>query len=284
MIVDSYHIVIFLLSLLVLLELIGLIFDIKRNKKPFVKELAQKTEEIEQAKNLVRVLCHDLSNNLTVIVGTSNRACKNKNLTAEQNSQMWERIRRAAVMQKELVDHVRLIQIMQAGKMRLSLVPVSLLDTFDKIFFLFETSLKDKEIEVKVLWKNQDPSIKVLAEPVSLLNNVFSNLISNAIKFSNEKTTIFVQIETKENEMVAVSVKDQGVGMPESIKADLFYMDRVTSRAGTRGEVGNGFGMPLVLAYMKQYGGKMEIFSKELASSSDGDHGTTVTLLFHKHR
>ena len=80
-----------------------------------------------------------------------------------------------------------------------------------------------------------------------------------------------------EGEFVAVVIRDFGIGMPDHLLNDIFDMSKTVSRRGTDGEVGTGFGMPLMKKFVKAYSGILEISSKEKSSSSD-DHGTQVKL------
>jgi signal transduction histidine kinase len=58
---------------------------------------------------------------------------------------------------------------------------------------------------------------------------------------------------------------------------DLFDISKATSRQGTKGEVGTGFGMPLMRKFVHSYGGEIEISSRDKRSFPD-DHGTTIKL------
>ena len=114
----------------------------------------------------------------------------------------------------------------------------------------------------------------------SLSNNVLANLISNAIKFSQPGGEIQLSIKD-EGDRTHLIVRDHGVGMPEKVKVDLFRPDKSTSRPGTSGERGTGFGMPLVKSYLALYGASIDVDSKDISNHPD-DHGTTFNLTFHK--
>jgi signal transduction histidine kinase len=76
-----------------------------------------------------------------------------------------------------------------------------------------------------------------------------------------------------------ITIKDSGIGMPDEIRHNVFKKDKQTSRIGTEGEKGTGFGMPLVKNYMEHFGGKIKVESKDIESFPD-DHGTTFTIYF----
>jgi signal transduction histidine kinase len=74
-----------------------------------------------------------------------------------------------------------------------------------------------------------------------------------------------------------VEIRDYGVGIPDSIMEKIFSIDRMSTRFGTQGEKGTGFGLPLVKKFITEYGGGIDIQSKD-ESSHPNAHGTSVTL------
>lgn len=73
-------------------------------------------------------------------------------------------------------------------------------------------------------------------------------------------------------------ITDYGTGIPVNLKAVLFDIGKQTSREGTSGEIGTGYGMPLVKKFMEAYGGSIEVFSQEQTETST-NHGTEVKLI-----
>jgi signal transduction histidine kinase len=81
--------------------------------------------------------------------------------------------------------------------------------------------------------------------------------------------------------MVRLSVRDHGIGMPGGLLADLFDVRKTTSRPGTAGEKGTGFGMPLVRRLLTAYGGSIEVSSVD-EDTGAADHGTEARLLLRR--
>jgi len=83
---------------------------------------------------------------------------------------------------------------------------------------------------------------------------VMSNLITNAIKFSPIGAHITVRLEEKDGK-VQISVEDQGIGIPEDIKDNIFDMFTVSRRAGTAGEQSFGLGLSISRQIVEAHGG-----------------------------
>jgi signal transduction histidine kinase len=110
-----------------------------------------------------------------------------------------------------------------------------------------------------------------------LANNVFNNILSNAIKFSFPGASIAITAKSGNNE-TAISVRDSGIGIPKELCLVLFKPEAKISRPGTAGETGTGFGMLVVNTFMQLYGGRIEIESRSIEEYPQ-EHGTTVTLV-----
>src|SRR5690606_16433531 len=119
--------------------------------------------------------------------------------------------------------------------------------------------------------------ITLMVEPVSFKNQVLGNIISNAIKFSHPGGFITVSAKAVNEETFAVEIKDTGIGMPEHILNTLFDMNKKTSRPGTIGESGTGFGLHIMRSFVEMYGGKVEVASQE-------GKGTTFGLFLKGHK
>jgi signal transduction histidine kinase len=91
---------------------------------------------------------------------------------------------------------------------------------------------------------------------LSYANQIFENLISNAIKFSPPGKNIFV-IVTDQGENVVTSVKDQGPGMNDDDKKKLFNKYQKLSAKPTGNESSTGLGLSIVKKYVEAMNGKI---------------------------
>ena len=91
---------------------------------------------------------------------------------------------------------------------------------------------------------------------------VMNNLVSNAIKFTQENGSITVSVEEQE-EHVLLTVADDGIGIPENVQPYLFERFTVARRAGIRGEKSTGLGMSIIKTIVELHDGKIDFESAE---------------------
>ncbi len=103
-----------------------------------------------------------------------------------------------------------------------------------------------------------------------IVSFILRNLISNAIKFS-ESGTIVVS-DSREEEHLAITVKDEGVGMSPEQLNDL-STGVLNPSKGTRQESGSGLGIALILEFLQQHGGRISMESEQ-------GRGTSMTVYF----
>lgn len=93
------------------------------------------------------------------------------------------------------------------------------------------------------------------------ISEVLSNLIDNAIKYSNEGGVVNVTAKT-EGDFVAVSVEDHGIGMPSHVVSNLFHKFYRSHRSRET-VAGTGIGLYICKAIVESHGGKIEVRSTE---------------------
>ena len=91
-----------------------------------------------------------------------------------------------------------------------------------------------------------------------MLESILRNLLSNAIKFSECQGKIEI-FSMPVNEFVEITVADNGVGMDENVKANLFKSDLNESKPGTANEKGTGLGLIICKDFVERNHGKIWI-------------------------
>lgn len=244
--------------------------------KKFIEDMVEQlTDANIQIQNFIRVLGHDIANPLTIVLGNSTMGVKVA--TTDKEKRLWQRTSRASQTIDDILKEVLTLQAIESGKISLNLLPVKIENMFNKAQFVFEDKLNAKGIKLNFYG---DKNLEVLADEVSFSNQVLNNLISNAIKFSDKDSEIKVTCNDQ-GDHVEISVTDSGVGIPQEILDNLFNYQFKTSRKGTDGESGTGFGMPLVKFFVEKYDGTLTVTTKAIEEYKV-DHGTTFTIRLKK--
>lgn len=131
------------------------------------------------------------------------------------------------------------------------------------------------DMDLRALSQNRSLVVEIptdipsIAADVSSLGEVFSNLIDNAIKYSNEGGIITVHAEAK-GDRVELSVIDRGIGMPSNVVSNLFQKFYRSHRSRET-VAGTGIGLYISKAIVESHGGTISVHSE------DG-HGSTFTI------
>ncbi|MBN2527957.1 MAG: HAMP domain-containing histidine kinase [Deltaproteobacteria bacterium] len=257
-----------------------------RERKHVAVLLKQVTAEKEHAldttrekQQLLSMVSNDIANALAV-ADYSAALIKRKNRNGEPlDTALLDQLQFATGNISEIIHSVRLMEAVKQGRVALSLDPVRLKDVIGKSLRLFSEQLASHHIALS-LPSDAQQAIEVLAEPRMLTNHVLNHLLSNAIKFSRAGAAVTIDIYERDN-MVGISVKDTGIGIPEEMLPHLFNPLVKTSRPGLNGEPGTGFGLMTVKNFVELFGGDIEVHS--IAESSDSEeHGTVITVYLKK--
>ncbi len=248
------------LTVLLLGSLILITHQVIQNKQLEVDNRDLK-RKLEEKQHLLSVLFHDLSNSTTLLSLLSDSSIlqmKDKDGILKNLG----RVNGVIENMSELIQHIRKIQSIESGKSNMKLEPVSVKDSIESAIQLIRKRLEKKNQHIRV--EGDYANLRAMAEPSSLSHSVFTNLITNASKFSPEGSEIFIKVSSRSS-IINVDIIDQGIGIPESMIKGLFSFTNETHREGTHGEEGSGFGLPVVKKYLKFYGGDIKAYN-----NSDG--------------
>ncbi|MCB0356847.1 MAG: ATP-binding protein, partial [Bdellovibrionales bacterium] len=139
---------------------------------------------------------------------------------------------------------------------------------------IFRDSLNAKSLQLEI--QSEQDLVAPKMNPSILKYQVLGNLVANAIKFSNPHSVILLKAyKTADNLCLAVS--DQGMGIPEHIKSTLFEWNKKSQRKGTQGELGTGFGLPIVKEILELHSAYIDVNSP---TDVESGQGTEITVVF----
>ena len=239
------------------------------------KAVVRAEQKENHAKNLLRVVSHDIGNSLFLIDGNLKLLKKIENQESK-STRFMNRLSLGVGNIQEILNQVREVEALQSGKLTVELQKVNIVKELKSSIDFFQERLADKNIGIE--FQSTLDSIFIYSDAVSLRNQILNNLISNAIKFSLKDSKIRIVVST-EDDYCFVNIIDTGLGMDQDLLCKIFDSSQKTTRVGTQGESGTGFGMPLIKAYMDYFKGTIDIRSKSIEEHAKG-HGTTVELRF----
>lgn len=226
----------------------------------------------QQYKELIRMMCHDLINPIGSLKNIFECAWEDPTLMDDFKDDIMGLVN----LSLEMIEQVRTIRKLEEGR-KVILKPVSLNELVDESVFLARNRIREKGLNIQV--KLQD-DLWVLGERVGVLNSILGNLLSNSIKFSEPGSTIQLNA-CASDEFVQFSIEDSGIGIPIELMPDLFDLTKAKSRPGTKGEMGAGYGMPVMKRYLDLFGASVQVDSCTKREGSDHS-GTRVSIQFKK--
>lgn len=228
-------------------------------------ESNKKLQKLNADKNLfLSILAHDLKGPLTSIIGLSDLLKEyTSSLDTEKIEFFAKNINEVAKSTNGLLDDLLMWSISQQGKLSFETKKIELKSICNHTIDYLKSQAEKKNIEI-ILY---DPKNIVLWADENMLKSVFRNLVSNAIKFSNNGSIIEISAEKKLSN-IQVTISDQGVGISPDTLKKLFDISQVTSSKGTLGEKGSGFGLILCKEFIEKHNGQIWVESEVGKGSS----------------
>ena len=229
-------------------------------KDNVLQQVTAEKERVERGmrekQRLLTVVSHDIANALTVLQGEI--SLSRFTARADQTSHPLDLDRMAYACNniEEIIASVRMMEALEQGKLAFSTKPVDLAAVFEHAEVIFGKRLAQRRMRFDFP-ELTDEIRFVMAEPRILANQVFGNLLSNAIKFSHPDSCISVSVN-RQADQTSIRVTDHGIGIPQTLLVKLFDLDAKTTRTGTDGEPGTGFGLRTVKHFVELFGGRLE--------------------------
>jgi signal transduction histidine kinase len=229
-------------------------------------------DQYEENKKLVRIITHDLASPMTVIEFVSRQMLKEK----VDLPSLSRRLSRSFETIKEILVSVRNLQSIIDGIKKINLNIHSVDQLISETIVLFAERLNEKQISIDF-----NPALlNAYIEVNTLRNQILSNLISNAIKFTYSGQTIYITSFETPNHIV-ISIKDSGVGIKPDVIPNLFTISKNISTEGTSGEKGTGYGLPICKSILELMGGDIQVESQHIGDFPN-NHGTTFYVYLQK--
>ncbi len=208
-----------------------------------LKQEKEKYEELNITKDRIfAILGHDLRKPALAFRGVARKV----NYLLKKNdfksiNLIGESIEKDAYALNQLIDNLLNWALTQKNAVPCNPMDVDMEDVLENVLLIFEKVASDKKIQIEI---NVPENLTAWVDRNALLT-ILRNLLDNAMKYSNEGGTVQLKARS-DNGKIEISIKDDGVGMPEEKIKDLFVLKRGKSKKGTANEKGTGLGLHLV--------------------------------------
>ena len=203
------------------------------------------------------VIAHDLRSPMASIRMVLNLAVSviSPESVGEEIFGLLDKANRETEEAHDLLDNLLKWTKSQTGRMNVVYQDMDLNEVVPGVVDIFVMIAEMKKVKLQFL--PNDEKFEVHADN-DMIKTVIRNFISNAIKFSNENSSIEVFI-TRQGDFAKISIRDHGVGIaPERIDG-LFHKGETTY--GTGGEEGSGLGLQLCADFARKNGGDVMVES-----------------------
>lgn len=182
---------------------------------------------------------------------------------SERQTKSIKNIEAAGRQIQKLLENLLQWARTQRGRIEFCPDMIDLKFVVDRKLSLLNSMAKSKNIQ---LISEIEKETLVYAD-INMVETILRNLMTNAIKFTEENGIVRVSTSEKED-FVEVTVMDNGVGIAPDKMNTLFRVDKQTSTKGTAGERGTGLGLILCKEFAEKHGGKIWVDS-QLGNGSD---------------
>jgi len=240
----------------------GLVSDVTLSKQSEEK-IKKSTEELkslnESKDRFISIVSHDLRSPFSSILGFTDLLLTEPDLPKEKQNQYINFIQESAKNMLSLVNSLLDWTRLQTGRIEFIAEKLNASGIIEKAFQMLTGAAMKKNIE---LVNEVSKELSVHADS-NLLLQVFNNLISNAIKFTNEGGKITTSAKPLvDKKQIEFSVSDTGIGIKEEDIGKLFTVATKHTTTGTAGEKGSGLGLSLCKEIVEKHGGEISVESK----------------------
>jgi signal transduction histidine kinase len=176
----------------------------------------------------------------------------------EQNKLFVQRARANSERLLNLINNILDISRMEAGRLEIVSSPVSLKEMVEKLRHDMSILAEQKKLQFSTHVDESLPDVILTDEDA--LNKIFTNLIGNAFKFTQEGSVSLEVLQQDTN--LVIKVTDTGIGIPIHMQQIIFESFRQVDASSTRVHGGSGLGLAIVHNLCVAMGGNVRVESK----------------------
>ncbi len=243
------------------------ITELEKTKEEINAALEKEKELNDLKSRFVSMASHEFRTPLSTILSSVSLISKyNTPETEEKKTKHVARIKSSVSHLTDLLNDFLSLGKLEEGVITFAPVDFNIQECSSEVISELQAVAKENQ---KIAYKHLGTQTKIYLDP-KLYRNVLINLISNAIKFSDEGSEITVETKVEENSFI-LKIKDNGIGISKEDQQHLF--ERFFRAQNATNIQGTGLGLSIVAKYVELMNGKIN-FESEL------NKGTTFTIKF----
>jgi PAS domain S-box-containing protein len=225
------------------------------NELVIAKNKAEQTDKLKSA--FLANMSHEIRTPLNAILGFAS-FLKNPDISKGRVEEFVDIIDSSGHQLLSIINDILEISQIESGHINVSLENVNITKLLNEMFILFSKEATAKNLEL-VLNINKSADDIITKTDGSKVQQILSNLLNNAIKFTQEGRIEFAARVAKNQ--VIFYVKDTGIGIDPDDQTIIFDPFRQVETAISRNYGGNGLGLSISRALVERLGGKMSVSS-----------------------
>ncbi|MDQ3798762.1 MAG: ATP-binding protein [Acidobacteriota bacterium] len=242
------------------------IYDLERKAR-------DEAEEANRAKDyFLAIVSHELRSPLNSILGWA-KILLTKQVDEATRKNALETIERSAKSQAKLIEDLVDMGRVASGKLRLELRPVNLFDIVNNIYNQQKPLAESKKVQLEFV--HNSTRAEVFGDVIRL-QQVFTNLLNNALKFTPEGGSIRINMEVTSNK-VEVNIIDSGQGIAPEFLPNIFRQFAQGDQKTSGDKSGLGLGLSIVKTLVEKHNGFVKAHSEGIG------RGATFTVAFPLH-
>lgn len=229
--------------------------EISKLNQGFNQMARQLAKQDETRQKFISDISHEFQTPLTSIQGFAN-ILKEEDLPKEQRVKYANIILYNSKRLSSLAKNMLQLTLLDREEIELELTNYSLVEQMNRVISTQENQAMEKNIEIVF----EMPKKEIFIEgDEQRLEQVWTNIISNAIKYTNEGGVITITMK-KNSKDIEISIEDTGIGMSKEVVSHIF--ERFYREDKARNVEGNGLGLAIVKSIVDLHHGKIDILSQ----------------------
>jgi signal transduction histidine kinase len=221
------------------------------------KEHAEECDRLKSA--FLANMSHEIRTPMNGILGFS-ELLKSAELTGAQQQEYIQIIEKSGIRMLNIINNIIDISKIEAGLMKLDIRESNINEQIEYIYTFFKPEVEAKGM--KITFINSLPSKEsIIYTDREKVYAIFTNLIKNAIKFSNKGSIELGYF--KRGDFLEFYLKDTGIGIPTDRQTAIFERFVQADIAGLQAQQGAGLGLSISKAYVEMLDGKIWVESEE---------------------